>query len=151
MTRQPTKQRKTYRFLEDVSLADAAFEAYGKTPAELFTHAAEATCATMVELATVRPRIRRRVTLKADSLESLLFKFLGEIIYLKDADYFLFSRFAVAITQKGKDFHLRATLEGEHIRPEVHRLGTDVKAVTLHLFSVKKERALWKATVVLDV
>ncbi len=38
-----------YKFLEDIATADAAFEALGSTPEELFTEAALATFEVMVD------------------------------------------------------------------------------------------------------
>jgi SHS2 domain-containing protein len=42
-------------------------------------------------------------------------------------------------------------MEGEAINRERHRLRNDAKAVTMHMFGVKREGGLWKATVVLDI
>ena len=40
---------------------------------------------------------------------------------------------------------------GEPIDPQRHRLRVDVKAVTLHRFSIEKTAQGWEATVILDI
>ena len=40
---------------------------------------------------------------------------------------------------------------GEKIDMKKHEMLVDVKAVTMHMFEVKKEKNIWKARVVLDV
>jgi len=46
---------------------------------------------------------------------------------------------------------LVATLRGERIDPDRHGLRADVKAVTLHGFSLVRRGSGWEATVVLDI
>ena len=46
---------------------------------------------------------------------------------------------------------LIAILEGDTINPEKQQLENDIKAVTMHMFKVKKEKNNWKATVVVDI
>lgn len=138
-----------YRFLDKVAIADTAFEAEAPTLPELFATCAEATFAVMVDLSTVTPSEERRVELTSPSLDRLLFDWLAELIYLKDRDYFVFSRFEVKIEQN-EQWRLQAVAGGEKIKPEKQRLLTDVKAVTYHMFEVKKQDGGWLARVVLD-
>jgi SHS2 domain-containing protein len=42
-------------------------------------------------------------------------------------------------------------MKGDTIDRENHRLRNDVKAVTMHMFGVKHEGGVWRATVVLDI
>jgi len=46
---------------------------------------------------------------------------------------------------------LKATLAGEQLDASRHQQRADVKAVTLHGFSVEKEEGGWKANVLLDI
>lgn len=140
-----------YRFLEDWTLADVAFEATGKNTVELFTDAGIAVLATMVlEVASVGTTVVREVNIEAESLEMLLFKFLDEIIFLKDAENLLFSSMKIRISTD-KKYSLSGQLEGEKIDPNKHELLVDVKAVTFHRFEVKFDQKQWLARVVLDV
>ena len=72
-----------YRFLEDIATGDAAFEAQGRT--------------LMVDTERVEPRITREVELKNEAVDGLLFDWLSELVYLKDAEAVLFSKFNVNI------------------------------------------------------
>jgi SHS2 domain-containing protein len=141
-----------YRFLEDIAIADAAFEAEGQTLEEVFQAAADATLNVMVEdLESVRPRARREVRLEADAVDLLLFELLQEIVYRKDAERLLMRVRDVRIGTEGGRHTLTADAQGEEIDPGRHTLLADVKAITLHRFSVEQTPSGWKATVVVDV
>src|SRR5574337_1631997 len=93
-----------YRFLEDIAIADVAFEAEGKTLAELFTNAASALTNTMVKrLDSVEQKVKKTVQLPAADPEMLLYSFLQRLVYYKDARLLLFSRYEfVIVEEKGK-------------------------------------------------
>jgi SHS2 domain-containing protein len=140
-----------YRYLEDIALADAAFEAWGETEEELFAAAAEATLHVMVEnLDSVRPVERRDLHLESDALDMLLFELLQEILYYKDAESLLLRPDRLRIERRGDRFALNGTARGEAIDAERHELLVDVKAVTLHRFRVEQTPKGWEATVVVD-
>lgn len=142
----------SYRFLEDVAIADVAFEANGKTLAELFSNAALAVTNTMVkDVATVEPRLVKKIDLEADDPEMLLYRFLQELVFYKDAELLLFSGYDLDIKQEIGKWRLNATVRGEELSPEKHELGADVKAVSLHNFRVWKTAEGWRADVILDV
>jgi len=137
-----------YRFLEDVAIADIAFEATGKTLSELFQSAAEATVVSMANPKSVKEVITKEITLKAESVNNLLFDFLEEIIFIKDKDSMVFHEVKVDVDEKGMS--LKATLKGDAINPATQELRNDVKAVTMHYYEVIHEKE-WKARVVLDI
>jgi SHS2 domain-containing protein len=142
-----------FRYVNKLTIADVAFVARGKTLEELFTSAGKAVTAVMVkDLRTVRKRESRSFDLTSEALDLLLFNFLQEIIYYKDVDQLLLSRFQVRIESQNHDhYHLTGQGQGERIDPGRHPLLVDVKAVTLHKFEVIQQREGWKATVVLDI
>lgn len=143
----------SFRFLEDIAVADAAFEAVGDSPSELFTAAGQAAVETMVNPATVGVNWGRTVQRDDAALSDLLFDWLNEIVYTKDAQAVLFSRVAADVTYDSnrRVWRLKGELIGETIDPERHELRADVKAVTKHLYDVRQEGAQWKARVVLDI
>ncbi len=141
---------KKYKFLEDIAIADVAFEAYGKDEEELIKNSAEALLEIIVNVKTVNPKVKKAIKLSNPKLDSLLFDFLNEIVFLKDRDYLVFKNVKVKL-RKGKKYELSAELQGEKINPEKHDLGNDVKAITLHQYEVKKEKDKWKARVVVDI
>jgi SHS2 domain-containing protein len=141
-----------YRYLEDVATADIAFEARGSTLEEMFRSAAEATLNVMIEdLESVQSSEQREVSLQNEELDMLLFEFLQEIIYFKDAQQLLLQTRTISVRGKENRYELRAMLEGEVLNPKRHAQRVDVKAVTLHQFLVEKEGDGWFARVILDI
>lgn len=94
---------QSYAFLDDTVLADLAFEAKADTPHELFEAAAAAVFESMADLKEVRPRIRKTIRLRNPNLDQLMFDWLAELIYLKDAERILFSRFSVRLNHGPSD------------------------------------------------
>lgn len=140
-----------YRFLEYVAIADAAFQASGKDLPEMFMAAAAATMNVMVEdLSTIDHTAQKTIELHHEALDMLLFNFLQEFIFFKDAERLLLRPATVQITRDGSVFSLRANLYGEIINPDKHVLLVDVKAVTLHHFEVKQTGSGWEAFVIVD-
>jgi len=141
-----------YKYLEDVGTADIAFEATGRDLPQLFTAAADATLNVMIEnIEAIDPREMRRVELENDKIDMLLFDFLQELIYLKDAERLLLRIRDAQIHQKEGAYFLTATAAGEPLDAARHQQRADVKAVTLHDFRVEKANGGWKATAILDI
>jgi SHS2 domain-containing protein len=141
-----------YHYLEDIGTADIAFEATGRDLPELFTSAADATMNVMIEnLETIEPRETRRIELKKEQIDMLLFDFLQELIYFKDAERLLLRVREIEIEEKERYYSLKATAAGEPLDPGRHEQRADVKAVTLHNFRVEKTDGGWKATAILDI
>jgi len=139
-----------YKFLEDRAIADAAFEAEGESLEELFEACAQATFEVMAETKTVKPRNKEEIQLRSDDPEELLFNWLAELIYLKDLKTTIFSKYEIKI-EKPDGYKLRASVWGEPIDAEKHKVKVDVKAVTYHLLEVKKTDDKWIAKVILDI
>lgn len=141
-----------FEYRGDIAAADIAFDAWAETLDELFQEAARATMQVMVEdLSGVRRTERVEVKLSQSSEEMLLFDFLNELIFYKDARRLILVPSELRIDQTGEEWALQATLQGEEVNPERHRLRTDVKAVTMLRFKVEKVPEGWRSTVVLDV
>jgi SHS2 domain-containing protein len=141
-----------YTYLEEIAIADIAFQATGRSVEELFTAAADATVNVMVEdLAAIRDRQRRQLRMENDALDLLLFDFLNEFVYLRDAKGLLMRVASLSIVREPPHFALTGELYGEPIDPARHSLAGDVKAVTLHRFSLVETDAGWEATVILDI
>jgi len=142
--------KEKYKFLEDVAIADIAFEAYGKSLNEVFENAAFAIFELSADLDTLNANKKVEFELENKKLDNLLYDFLSEILFLKDSKYMVFKHVHVSINE-GKKNKLKAVLEGDKINPEVQHLENDIKAVTMHMFELKKEKNQWKATVVVDI
>ena len=141
-----------YTYLEEIGTADIAFEATGRDLPELFRDAADATINVMIEnIEAIQPLEIRRVELSNEKLDMLLFDLLQELIFLKDAECLLLRMREMQIAEKNETYLLKATAEGEPLDPQRHHQRADVKAVTLHDFSVQRTESGWKARVLLDI
>src|SRR6266478_8015031 len=125
-----------FHYLEEIGTADIAFKATGRDLPELFTAAAAATMNVMIDnLDAIESREARQIELSNDNIEMLLFDFLQELIYFKDAKRLLLRACETQIDQKGEAYFLKAKLAGERLDDARHQQRADVKAVTLHGFS----------------
>src|SRR5438094_10312991 len=141
-----------YKFLDEIGIADIAFEATGRDLPELFTAVADATLNVMIEnLDAIEAHETRRFELKNDAIDMLLFDFLQELIYFKDAELLLLRVRKMQIDEKDDHYFLNAATEGEPLESARHEQRADVKAVTLHAFQVEKIDGGWKASVLLDI
>ena len=144
-----------YHYLEEIGTADIAFEATGRDLAELFRDAGDATMNVMIDnLDAIEPRETRHIELSNDKIDMLLFYFLQELIYFKDAERLLLRVRHAQIEHRDEKYFLKAKAAGEPLDAARHHQRADVKAVTLHDFSVEKEdppEAGWKARVLLDI
>jgi SHS2 domain-containing protein len=141
-----------YHYLEDVATADIAFEATGRDLQELFISAADATMNVMIDnLDAIESRETQQIELSNDNIEMLLFDLLQELIYFKDAKRLLLRVRDAQIDHKDAVYFLKATIAGEPLDDARHQQRADVKAVTLHGFSVEKHDDNWKARVLLDI
>lgn len=142
----------SYVFLDDVTLADVAFEARASSLEELFEQSALALTNSMVDdLSKIEQKVEISVNLTSQTIEMLLYNFLQELIFIKDTKKLLFSNFMIKITKRDDEYELVARLRGEEINQDKHKCRVDVKAVTMHRFEVKKEIDKWLARVILDV
>jgi len=145
------KKEKPYKFLKNSVTADIAFEATGKTLNEVFKNSAMALMDTMVDMKTVKPRLKKPIRLRAKDESTLLINFLNEIVYYKDAESMLISGFKVDIKKKEDAYLLTAELSGEPLHMGKHILRSDVKAATWHMFELEKKGSKYTAVVVLDI
>lgn len=145
-----------YRWLEDVAIADAAFEAWALTPEELLSECGEAVLETLTgDPAGVRRQVRVELLLE-DSPDLVVVRLLESQLWHKDARQLLLHVRPVALVRRpGPDgvlWSLAAELWGEPLDPSRHGGGVDVKAVTLHQLAVSQDPdGTWRARVVLDV
>ncbi len=142
-----------FHFLEDIALADMAFEAWGESPSELFQAAGEALVETMVNPTKVGTQWKHEVRLVQPTLQDLLFEWLSTIVFLKDAEAVLFHDVQTEVWQdaEAQTWNIRGMIIGDRIDPATQELRADVKAVTKHLYEVHAEPGHYRARVVLDV
>lgn len=138
-----------YAFI-DIVRADAAFDAFGKDYSSLFANSAEALSSVMVDLKTLTSSKKHTFSLQNKNIQSLLYDFLEEIVFVKDSEQLLFNKFKVSV-KKNKVYELKAECFGDKINAKKQKLGVDVKAITLHDFKISKIKSGYKARIVVDV
>ncbi len=141
-----------YDYLGDIAIADVAFRAWAPSLDEAFVAAGDALMNVMVgDLDSIQPRTQRSIHLNGETVEELLFDFLQELIYYKDAERLLLRVEEVEIHGRGGVLRLSAEAVGESIAADRHDLIADVKAVTLHRFQLEEADDGWQSVVVVDI
>lgn len=141
----------TFRFLEDIALADIAFEAEGESVEEVFRGATQALLESMANPATVSEGWERTIERNDVDPSALLFDWLSDVVYWKDAAGVVYRAAPLTVTREGEVWLLRARLIGAPVDQQTQELHADVKGVTKHLYRMSQETGRWKALVVLDI
>ena len=132
-----------FSFLEHT--ADVKFQAFGKSIEEVFENSALALKETIYNK-KVEEKQEKEIEVKAQDFESLLYNFLGEFLYLLDAEDFLLSKIKKIKIDK---FKIKAIVMGD--KATGYEFSNSVKAVTYSEMFVKKIKGRYVAQVVLDV
>lgn len=141
-----------YRFIEEEATADVCFEAWGSSLPAIFRDAGDAVMNVMIEnFEDIEPRETRRISLENDQLDLLLFNFLEQFLYYKDSEQLLLRARQVCVAESGDSWKVEATAAGEPLDATRHHQMVDVKAVTLHHFSLLHKYGEWRAHVILDI
>ncbi|MBS7287413.1 MAG: archease [Candidatus Freyarchaeota archaeon] len=140
-----------FRFLEHT--ADVKIEAEGETLEKAFEEAAKALYELMTDTSKIEPKVERKIEIEGKDLESLLYNWLEEFIYLTDSEGLVFSEINVkAIRKEGDDLYkLVATANGEKFNPRKHVSKTDVKAATYHEMEIDVKKNKVRLVFVLDI
>lgn len=144
-----TEPRYKIEIIEDHASADFVFDAYGRTPVDLFEACAQATFSVMTESSRIDICIERIIELTADDINELLYAFISELIYLKDAEKIFFREFEIQLSDDNKS--LTAIVKGERIDFNRHIIKTDVKAATYHDLNVTYDSVYYKTRMILDL
>ena len=128
--------------------ADVGVEAWGPTRAEAFAQASLGVFALIVKPEEVQERERREVRAQADSPERLLASWINECLYVHEIEGFVVRRVEVDTCTTTL---VHGLLHGEELDPGRHRVGTIVKAATLHRLVVGEQGGLHRVRVVVDV
>lgn len=150
---------RDFRVLEHT--ADVGFEAFGATREDVFRNAGRALMNVMVDLDSVAARQRIAMTAEAREPASLLVAWLSEIVYLYDAEGWLFRNFELTRLADGgapvgggrsSGYSLAAVGIGERFEPGRHQIKLLVKAVTYHQLALEEiSPGRWRAQVFLDI
>ena len=131
--------------------ADILFQAEASTLGELFEQCGMAVEESQIELHNVSQEVETEITGKNANLEYLLFDFLDDLLFYKDSEQLIFSKFEIKVEETDDSYVMNCKAFGEKLNRDKHEQKVDVKAITMHLFEVKKENDLWKAQVLIDI
>ena len=134
-----------YKFIDTIT-SDVMFEAYGSTLKDVFANSAEALFLVMCDIEKVQPKEKRKIDIKADSVDDLMVNWLQALIAAVDIECMFFSKFEIVeIDEK----HLVAFAWGEEVSAKKGK--TVVKAMTYHQYAFKKTAKGYSCRVALDV
>jgi SHS2 domain-containing protein len=133
-----------YNFLKHT--ADIKFQAFGKNLEKVFENSALALKESVCGKIKIKNKQNKKIKISGKDFESLLYKFLEEIIYLLDGENFMISKIK---NLKIKDMKLTAEIFGDIASD--YNFTNKVKAVTYNEMFIKKEKEKWVSQVVLDV
>lgn len=133
-----------HKFLKHT--ADIKFLAFGKTIEKAFENSALALKESICGKRKIRNKKKIKIKISGKDLESLLYKFLEEIIYLLEAENFLISKIGKLKIKKNK---LNGEIFGDIASD--YNLTNKVKAVTYNDMFVEEKNKKWVTQVVLDV
>ena len=141
-----------FHFLDDVATADLAFDAVGDSLQELFQGATCALIEVLADPITVGSTWRQTIERTDEDPAELLFDWLSDLVYWKDAAGIVFSKAPVTLIHRSDGYwSLEGLLSGEPVNGSIQMLRADVKGVTKHLYRLNQERGRWTVRVVLDV
>ncbi len=135
---------KKFEFLEHTG--DIKFRVFGKTLAEIFENSVLAISNYLSRSGKIKAKIKKRIEVNGEDLESLFYNFIEELIYLMDAEDFVAAKAEVLVDEKNK--FIRADLFGD--RASSYDLD-QIKAATYAEMFIKKSGYKWVAQAVLDV
>lgn len=131
--------------------ADAKFRAYGRTIEEAFANAAIAMFNVMTDTEKVAPKIEKKISADAESLESLLYDFLVKFIVLLDGECFVAHEVIVSkIDETGGRYSISATALGDTLDGK-YEARDNVKAVTYNEMKISSDKNGWVLQVVCDI
>lgn len=137
----------SYEILEHT--ADVKFRAKGKTKADAFSEAVKA----FSEIVGGEPtagETRHKVKIKSENLNTLLYDFLGELIYLQDTeDVVVTHTDSLEIKKEEDQWKLEAVVWTDPILGSMSLL--DIKAPTYNEMVIDHEGENWVLEAVMDI
>jgi SHS2 domain-containing protein len=132
--------------------ADVGFELEAPSLEALFDEARRALLMTLFERPPESGEEGNSVQLTAPDLETLLVRWINELVFLIQGDGFVPVHSHVGIGVSGEeDFSLEASLTGAPLDLEGHGWQGEIKSATFHGLDVRQGNAGWQARVILDV
>lgn len=135
---------KKFKFLEHT--ADVKFVLRGRKIEDIFSNCAEAISSIISRGVKIKDIRKKKISITGKDYESIMYKFIDELIYLLDAEGFLVSRAKIKL----KDNILTAELYGDD-SSKYNDLDSIKAATYAEMYVKQKKDKTWEAQVVVDV
>ncbi|MBN2060277.1 MAG: archease [Deltaproteobacteria bacterium] len=135
-----------YKILDHT--ADLGIIVKGKDLPSLFRNAGAALLDIMIRGNSHEKPKSMNLNVTGTDLPDLMVKWLGEILYIFDGEGQIASSINIhSISNNSLD----ATLTAVAFDPEIHKVLTEIKAVTYHRIEVVEKCSVWEARVIFDL
>lgn len=136
--------RKKFEYLNHT--ADLGIRVFGSTVEELFINTAQAIFEIQISgKLAIKKEIE--IVVEAENLEELLIDWCRELLYNFSVHRFIPMNYDISLQQ----LKLSARINGDLFDLKRHKIKTDIKNVTYHNLTVKKQKNGYEATIVFDV
>jgi len=128
-----------FEFLDHT--ADVQIHSWGPTLKEAFEQAGIAMTGYMTEIdkVDINPELEpREAEVNAEDLESLLYQFLEEILFIFSTEFIIFKRVTILEFDR-QTFRIKFHGHGEAWNREKHPQGTEIKAITYSAMQIMPE------------
>ena len=136
-----------YEYLDHT--ADLKIRAYGRNLEEAFVNTAMAGFNFLTNTKKVEKKIEKKISISANRLESLLYDFLEELLYLLDNRGFILSEIKDMKIKEDDTFSLECTVLGDSYKN--YEVKGNIKSVTYSEMEIKKDKGNYVIEVVLDI
>ena len=138
----------TFRFLEHT--ADVGVEVTAPDLPRAFSEAGIALFGIMTDISKFGSQESVSISSSGHDLESLLYSWLEELIYIFGTSELVLTRIDVAEFSTDPPA-IRAVGYGEVFDPSLHGGGTEVKAITYHRMEIKTSKKKWILRYFVDI
>jgi len=137
-----------YEYLDHT--ADLKIRAYGKTLEEAFINTAIGAFNFLTDTSKVKKKIEKKINITANKIESLLYDFLEELLFMLDTTGFILAEIKdTKIKEGGGVFSLECIVFGDNYKK--YDVKGNIKSVTYSEMSIKKDKGEYVIEVVLDI
>ncbi len=134
------------RYIELEHTADIKYQIYGKDISGVFSNSVYAFSNYISQGKKIKNKIIKEISLSAGNIETLLYKFIDELIYLLDAEGFAVESAKINVDES--NFSIKGKLIGD--KTSNYKLK-HVKAATYSEMFIRKDKNGFVAQIVLDV